>query len=100
MVDRPGGLAWLAAFGAEHGKRISLPEWGLTTRHPPGVDADDPGFVAGVHQFIVDHDVLYDGYFDHTDDDETWSLRSGEFPEAAAVYRQLFGAPDGAPGGG
>lgn len=30
------GLTWLAAFGKEHGKQISLPEWGLESSGTDG----------------------------------------------------------------
>jgi len=95
LVERPGGLGWLVAFAAEHGKPISVPEWGLSSRHVDGSDPDNPRFVEGMHRFVTEHDVLYHAYFDHTDDDETWSLRSGAFPRAAEAYRALFGGPDG-----
>ena len=38
--------------------------------------------------------MLYHNYFDTTKGGETWSLRSGDFPESADTYRALFGAAD------
>jgi hypothetical protein len=95
MIDRPGGLAWLATFATEHAKPMSLPEWGLTSRHVDGSQPDNPRFVQGVHEFVTAYRVLYHNYFDTTKDGETWSLRSGDFPESALTYLDLFGPADG-----
>jgi len=90
--QRPGGLDWLVSFAAERGKPISLPEWGLSTRHVDGAEPDNPDFVRRMHEFIEEHDVLYYSYFEHDNDEGSFALSSGTFPLAAETYRQLFGS--------
>jgi len=91
LVSRPGGLAWQARFARQHGKRLSFPEWGLSTRHHPGVDVDERAFVERMHAWIRDHDVAYANYFEHRTAQGDFGLRSGRFPRAAAAYQRLFG---------
>jgi hypothetical protein len=72
------GLNWLVSFGAEHGKPLSLPEWGPgTTTRPAGSGnvggGDDPYFVNHIAGFIADNDVIEAGLWDY----------HGQFPSSA-----------------
>jgi hypothetical protein len=64
------GLNWLVSFGAEHGKPLTLPEWGLgITTRPVGRGnvggGDDPYFVNQIARFIADNDVIEAGLWDY-----------------------------------
>jgi hypothetical protein len=64
------GLNWLDSFGAEHGKPLTLPEWGLgITTRPVGRGnvggGDDPYFVNQIAGFIADNDVIEAGLWDY-----------------------------------
>jgi hypothetical protein len=72
------GLNWLVSFGAEHGKPLSLPEWGLgITARPAGRGnvggGDDSYFVNQVAGFVADHDVIEAGLWDY----------QGQFPSTS-----------------
>jgi hypothetical protein len=46
------GLKWLAAFGKEHNKEISLPEWGLESTSQNAGGGDDAYFVTHMADWI------------------------------------------------
>ncbi|BEP13510.1 hypothetical protein acdb102_18210 [Acidothermaceae bacterium B102] len=95
-LDQPKGLTWLAAFATAHGKRMSFPEWGLSNRCDGHGGNDDPYFIQAMHDWIAQHDVAYEAYYESHDAGvcATFDLKSGKFPQGAALYRKLFG--DGA----
>ena len=86
------GLMFWAKFAADHGRPVSLPEWGLWERPDGHGGGDDPGYIRRMHDFITGHDVAYAAYFEYSAEDGTHMLSDGTFPQSAAVYRQLFGA--------
>jgi len=90
MLSESWGLNWLAGFAAEHGKRISIPEWGvqwLCNGHGGG---DDPYFIQQMHNWIASHDVAYEAYFnDDLNSCNNSALNDGRFPQAAAEYKKL-----------
>jgi len=93
------GLNWLSSFAASHGKRMSIPEWGLSYRcddnHGGG---DDPYFVSAVHSWIASHNVAYESYFNADDSScHRYSLTEGNFPNAAVTYKQLFSGTTSSP---
>jgi hypothetical protein len=92
LVNEQGGLAWQASFAAAHHKPLSFPEWALTERADGHGGGDDPYFIQQMHAWIASHDVAYQAYFDHNASDGAHMLESGQFPQAAAVFRSLFGA--------
>ena len=85
------GLDWLAGFAAQHGKRISLPEWGvqwLCNGHGGG---DDPYFIQQMYHWIASHDVAYETYFNYDlDGCNNSALADGRFPQSAAMYQKLW----------
>ena len=99
MLTRPWGLNWLATYAAQHGKRISIPEWGvqwLCNGHGGG---DDPYFVQQMYAWIASHDVAYEAYFNHDlDSCNNSALNDGRFPQSAVAYKQLFSAATTPPG--
>jgi len=76
------GLDWLAAFGVTHGKPIALPEWGL--------DADEPDYVALMHEWVLDNDLKYHGFWDRNAEYRN-KLSDGQHPNAGAKFIELFG---------
>jgi Glycosyl hydrolase family 26 len=95
------GLNWLTSFAGSHGKRMSLPEWGLSYRcddnHAGG---DDPYFIQQVHNWVSSHNVAYESYFNADDSScHRFSMTEGNFPNAAALYRTLFKGTGSSPGG-
>ena len=85
------GLNWLSGFAAQHGKRISLPEWGvqwLCNGHGGG---DDPYFIQQMYHWIASHDVAYETYFNYDlDSCNNSALADGRFPQSSAMYKKLW----------
>jgi len=85
----PRGLgAWLA-FAKQHGKPLSVPEWGTT---PPdeGGGGDHPTFIQVMHEFFTAHadDLAYETYFNRHPGFQLWP--SPLYPQSAAEYREKF----------
>jgi hypothetical protein len=87
-LTRPYGLQWLASFAQTHGKPISLAEWGVGDNG----SGDDPVFVQGMHDFCEANHCVYMTYWD-SNSAYKGELRNGQYPNAAARYKTLFGKP-------
>jgi hypothetical protein len=83
------GLSWLVDFARRHGKPIGFSEWGLSSRHPAGVDPDNTLFIERMHDFIESNNVAYSIYFERDTDFDHRLTR--HYPKAAERYRELFG---------
>jgi hypothetical protein len=85
----PVGIgAWLA-FAHAHGKKLSVPEWGVNNRDGTG---DDAVYIQNMYDFfsINRAAIAYEAYFNsHCPDFCIFPSRKN--PEAAAKYRQLWG---------
>jgi hypothetical protein len=83
-LNTVGGLSSTVAFAAQHGKYVSIPEWGLD-------GYDDPAFVNDMHGFIVNpaNNVAYSSYFD---DDAAVDSAITQFPNSAAAFTADFGS--------
>jgi beta-mannanase len=57
------GLNALYVFAQQHGKPLSIPEWGTVT-----TQGDDPNYVTNIGSFVANHDVAYQSWFDAGDD--------------------------------
>jgi glycosyl hydrolase family 26 len=88
------GLEFWSRFARSHGKRLSIPEWGLTRRDDGHGGGDNPYFVEQMHRFISDrgNGVAYFIYFDHDAPDGEHRLTGGRFGRAARAFRASFGA--------
>jgi hypothetical protein len=91
------GLAWQASFAATHRKPIAFPEWGLVyyRPYPPVGGGDDQAFIQNMHSWFASHNTLFENYT-NIDDltngvDYGLTTGNGAFPQAAALYHQLFG---------
>ncbi len=95
-------LAAQRDFAIAHGKPVSYPEWALT-----GVDAhvasnvggDDPTFIQGMSDWITalpakgPGSLSYQSYFNEDSEDGHHRINANYFPNSAARYKFLFGAP-------
>jgi Glycosyl hydrolase family 26 len=79
-LTAPFGLEWHRDFAREHGKPMTIPEWGLKGR-------DDPEFVERMHDWIERNPVAYHAYFDFEEHE------LARYPRASERFRELFGAP-------
>jgi hypothetical protein len=87
----PTGIgAWLA-FAKSHGKKLSVPEWGVNNGGGGG-GGDDAGYVSHMHQFFEKNAgyIAYEGYF-NSQCPNFCIVPSGKNPQAASMYRQLWG---------
>jgi Glycosyl hydrolase family 26 len=82
FVQLPFGLAEQARFASQHGKPISFPEWGLSQY------GDDPNFVIRMHEWINNHDVMYETITDYCPHG-VWRCTSNQ--KSSAAYRSVFG---------
>lgn len=88
--------AW-HAFAVSRGKPFTIPEWGLSPNTYGG--RDNPVFIQKMYEFIHEpaNNVHYHSYFDIQAPDghhQLTQLPNGapsEFPQGAALFRQLFG---------
>lgn len=79
------GPAMVIAFGKEHHKPLSIPEWGLAPRGDAGGGGDNPAFVDGISSVLANYHVSYSGYFD--DDVSGTRLKIGQAPRSLDAYR-------------
>jgi hypothetical protein len=95
FLTMPYGLNWLVSFAKARNKGISLPEWGLTTVASNSLGGgDNPYFVQALHDWMHANGVVYHAYHDSTWYDGDHFLEGNNFPNAAALYRQLYGVTD------
>jgi hypothetical protein len=97
LLNGSHGLAWQASFAAAHGKKLSYPEWALATPssfsgHGGG---DDPYFIQQFYNFLKNHNVAYETYFDSDHSPNVHKINSGtvassNFKNAAASYKSLW----------
>jgi hypothetical protein len=80
------GLDWLKSFASAHGKSVSIPEWGTGGSG----SGDDPAFVSHMHDWLAANNAVYASYW-NSNSAYTGQLSEGQYPNAAATYRQLFG---------
>jgi hypothetical protein len=84
-LKAPFGLQWHRDFAAQHGKRMSYPEWGV------GNSGDNSFFVQQMHDWFVKHaeNIAYAGYFDV---DGLWptQIDNNRFPNSQRLFRKLF----------
>jgi hypothetical protein len=91
----PGyGLNWLAAFGKEHGKQVSLPEWGLVSSGSDG-GGDDAYYMTEMTDWIKANatgPVILWNYNGGTLALDIPNYTTGDTPDATAVFQAAFSA--------
>ncbi len=65
FLTEPYGLDWLASFGAQMGKPLALPEWGLWNDGSPSGSGDNPTFIDQMMGWIASHNVVHADYWDY-----------------------------------
>lgn len=91
-------LSGLESFAIRHGKRVSLPEWALTTggqAYRLSHGGDNPTFIQGIYDWIVSlpavgpGSIEYACYFNGTAPTQG-SFEIDSFPKARHMLRRLF----------
>jgi hypothetical protein len=88
-LNAPGGLNDWLAFAKQHGKPLSVPEWGLYNSG----GGDNAYFIAKMHSFFAANtsEIAYECYFNVADSYIQSSLSGpDQNPAAAASYRALW----------
>lgn len=98
-----GSLGWLVQFAEQHGKPVSIPEWGLwDNKEKNAVDGsrDDSWYIERMYEWMTDptNRVAWAAYFDVNLGQSTnhqlqpdWNDGT-VFPQASERFRELFGA--------
>jgi hypothetical protein len=91
LYHEPGGLAQIVTFARQHGKPLSVPEWGVVSAAGGGL-GDDPAYVTGLAGLIRDNNVVYQAYFDRA---VGGVMALQDAPQARRLWTKYFG-PQGA----
>ncbi|MDA8315418.1 MAG: glycosyl hydrolase [Actinomycetota bacterium] len=85
LANEPLGLDAVYRFAREHGKPLSIPEWGTLSTH-----GDDGAYVSGIGQFVAHHVVAYESWYD-AGDNHILQLSPRSAPRSFAAYVAAFG---------
>jgi hypothetical protein len=95
-ANKQGGLNFWAGFARAHSKPFGFSEWGLVNKTAAvahgGGGGDDPYFIQQMHDWIANHDVAYETYFEKNAPDGSHMLEGPLFPRAASLYKALWSA--------
>jgi hypothetical protein len=89
------GLSWLTAFGKQHGKLVSLPEWGLFTTNDAAGGGDDPYFITQMANWIKANatgPAIFWNYGNGTLPLDIPNYTNGGTPSATAAFKAAFGS--------
>jgi hypothetical protein len=94
------GLCGVIAFARQHGKKFSVPEWGVVAKTDTGAGAagtaggDNPVFVRNMYTTLLANadDLAYETYFNDASAQNVHSslVNPDENPAAAAEYARLW----------
>jgi hypothetical protein len=87
------GLDWLAAFGKEHSKEVSLPEWGLESTGTNGGGGDDAYFMTQITDWIKANATAPAIFWNRnggTLELDIPGYTNGNTPNATAVFKAAF----------
>jgi hypothetical protein len=87
------GMNWLVAFGKEHGKEISLPEWGLDSTSTFGGGGDDAYFVNQMADWIktdANGPSIFWNFGGGTLALDIPNYTSGGTPDASSAFKAAF----------
>ncbi len=91
----PYGLKFWSDFAKDHGKRISVAEWGVYPANDGPNGGDNAFYIAKMRSFFKAQGshLAYEAYFNESADYISGSLFSpNQNPVAAAKYKSLFGS--------
>ena len=83
------GLKFWSDFARDHGKRLSIPEWGVYPNNAESSGGDNPYYIEKMHGFFKEEGahLAYESYFNENDGYYAGSLHAPEQnPAAAAQY--------------
>lgn len=89
LLEVENGLNDWRDFAADHGKPLTLPEWGLDDGVHGG--GDNSYFVRRLSDWMNENDVRWHSYFNAADSQIYSPGSETLFPDAAATYRDVFG---------
>jgi hypothetical protein len=82
-VSEKYGLQWHQDFAKSHGKPTSYSEW--------GVQSDDAAYyIQQAEAWFVSHQVVFHEYW-NSNADFAGKLSDGQYPNAGAAYKKVFG---------
>jgi hypothetical protein len=86
----PRGIASFLAEAKRHGKKMSVPEWGVWDRADMPGGPDNPLYIANMYRFFRANaaDIAYENYYNRPEVHQLYPSR--RFPQARATYRQLW----------
>ncbi|GAB3237715.1 hypothetical protein GCM10027456_00770 [Kineosporia babensis] len=90
------GLKYWANFAKSHGKKISVPEWGVYpgTANAQSNGGDNPYYIGKMKDWFesLGDQLAYEAYFNEDDGYYAGSIYgSGQNPKAAAKYKEVYG---------
>jgi hypothetical protein len=88
------GLKFWSDFARQHGKRLSVPEWGIYPGNAGPNGGDNPYYIEKMAEFFRSEGshLAYECYFNEDADYIRASLfEPAQNPAAAAKYKSLFG---------
>lgn len=90
------GLKFWSGFAKQHGKPLTLPEWGLWQRLDGHGGSNNPDYIRRMAAFIADpaNRVAYQAYFEYDGSDGPHRLMT-TFPQSGDAFRSLFAKPAG-----
>ncbi len=87
LAAEPDSLNAVQLFASQHGKPMSIPEWGTQFSSSGGL-GDDPYYVKGIGSFVANNTMAFQSYFD-PDNDGIIPLSSA-YPQTLQAYIQEF----------
>lgn len=89
IVNEQGGLQDQVDFAALHNKKLSIPEWGVTSGGYDQQDGgDDPYYVQQMANWMTEHGYYYESYFNLNASDGDHNL--SDFPNSLAEFTKDF----------
>lgn len=88
------GLTWLTAFGKEHSKLISIPEWGLDTTSQESGGGDDAYFITHMADWLKANATGPQIFWNFGEGNlplDIPNYTNGPSPQATAAFKAAFG---------
>jgi hypothetical protein len=95
QLNGPYGLNYWMSFAKNHGKKFSVPEWGLTANVNPAWDGhaggDDPSYIKDMYNFFAANRayIAFESYFDFPANDNSLYSPTQDW-SSAAEYATLW----------
>jgi hypothetical protein len=86
IANQNEGLNWWASFAKDHGKQLSIPEWGIETWAGHNGGGDDPYFIEQMYNWMKANRPAYESYWDS----DASLLSASNAPKSMAEYKALY----------